>query len=129
MCGMKAPIKKMKNNKAAGPSGVVVDMLKATGDAGAIWVTDIGNLVLKERRILEDWHKSWIVNAYKGKGDALECGSYRGIKLLEHVMKILERFTEAEVRRICKVDGMPFFVLWQERRQSLRGTKSEYGRD
>ena len=32
-----AAVKKMKNNKAAGPSGVVADMLKAAGDAGSIW--------------------------------------------------------------------------------------------
>ena len=30
------------------------------------------------------------MNVYKGKGDALECGSYRGIKLVEHAMKVLE---------------------------------------
>ena len=24
--------------------------------------------------------KSWLVNVYKGKGDALACGSYRGIR-------------------------------------------------
>ena len=29
-----------------------------------------------------------MVNVYKGKGDALTCGSYRGIKLLEHAMKV-----------------------------------------
>ena len=27
---------------------------------------------------------------YKGKGDPIECGSYRGIKLLEHAMKVVE---------------------------------------
>ena len=32
-----------------------------------------------------------MINVYKGKGDALECGSYRGIKLLEHAMKVFER--------------------------------------
>jgi len=31
-----------------------------------------------------------MANVYKGKGDALECGSYRGTKFLDHVMKVLE---------------------------------------
>src|SRR5664279_2225683 len=44
----------------------------------------------------------------RGKADALECGSYRGIKLLEHVMKILERVIDGRVRRIVKVDDIQF---------------------
>ena len=39
-----------------------------------------------------------MVNVYKGKGNALECGPYRGIKLAEHIMKVLERFVENRVR-------------------------------
>ena len=35
-------------------------------------------------------HKSWMVSLYKGNGDAIKCGLYRGINLLEPVMKILE---------------------------------------
>ena len=31
-----------------------------------------------------------MVNVYKGKGDALAYSSYRGSKLLEHVMKVLK---------------------------------------
>ena len=45
---------------------------------------------------------------YKGKGDALECGSYRGIKLVEHAMKILERVIERKVRNVVKIDSMQF---------------------
>jgi len=37
------------------------------------------------------------MNVYKRKGDALECGSYRGIKLPEHV-KILEKVIDGRVR-------------------------------
>ena len=48
------------------------------------------------------------MNVYKGKGDALQCGSYRGIRLLEHVLKVLERVIEARVRRIVKIDDMQF---------------------
>ena len=49
----------------------------------------------------------------KGKGDALECGFYRGIKLLEHVMKILEKIVESKVRDIVKM--ICSLGLWQER--------------
>ena len=48
------------------------------------------------------------MNVYKGKGDALECGSYRGIKLVEHAIKILERVIERRVRNVVKIDSMQF---------------------
>ena len=46
------------------------------------------------------------MNVYKGKGDALACGSYRGIKLVENAMKVLERVIEKRVRKIVKINGM-----------------------
>ena len=48
------------------------------------------------------------MNVYKRKGDALECGSYRGIKLVEHAMKILERVIERRLRNVVKIDSMQF---------------------
>ena len=30
----------------------------------------------------------------------MECGSYRGVKLLEHALKLLERVLEKETERI-----------------------------
>ena len=49
-----------------------------------------------------------MVNVYKGKGNALECSSYRGIKLLDHVLKVLERVLEARLRKTVKIDDMQF---------------------
>jgi hypothetical protein len=49
-----------------------------------------------------------MVTVYKGKGDALECGSYRGIKLLDHVMKVLERVIEKKVRSKVVINDMQF---------------------
>ena len=66
------------------------------------------NAVVRDDKIPEDWSRSWTVNVYKGKGDALACGSYRGIKLLEHAMKVLERVIEGRVRGIVKIDSMQF---------------------
>ena len=49
-----------------------------------------------------------MVNVNKGKGDALECGSYRGIKLLDYVMKVLERVIEKKVRSKVVINDMQF---------------------
>ena len=49
-----------------------------------------------------------MVSVYKGKGNALECGSYRGIKLLDQAMKILERVIERRVRDKVQINGMQF---------------------
>ena len=108
VCGEEvgAAIGKMKLGKAGGPSGVVADMLKAAGDEGTRWMTELCNAVVRDDKIPKDWSRSWLVNVYKGKGDALECGSYRGIKLVEHAMKVLERVIERRVRNVVKIDSM-----------------------
>src|SRR2546425_8699159 len=96
------------SGKAAGPSGVAADMLKAAGEAEVKWVTDTCNEVVRSGVVPADWRRSWMVNVYKGKGDAIECSSYRGIKLLDHVLKVLERVLEARLRKTAKIDDMQF---------------------
>ena len=82
-------------------------MIKAAGEFGLVWLQELFNLVLKEGWIPKDWSKSWMVSVYKGKGDALVCGSYRGIKLLEHVMKLFEKI-EVRIRGTVCIDSMQF---------------------
>ena len=53
----------------------------------------------------EEWKKSEIVPIYKQKGDPLECGNFRGIKLLEHGMKM---FVERRLRKLITVNNMQF---------------------
>ena len=82
-------ITKMASGKAAGPSGIVAEMLKPVGEAGAEEVRDLVKKIISEGCIPTDWQESFIVNLYKGKGDALNRGNYRGLKLIEQVMKVL----------------------------------------
>ncbi len=60
----------MKCGKAACPSGVVAEMLKASGDAGIDLITVIYNSVVSQGAVPTDWELSYIVNCYRGKGDA-----------------------------------------------------------
>ena len=78
-----ADIKELNIGEAAGPTGVVSEMMKAAGGIGSRWMTDLINNIVKECCIPDDWRKSILVPVYKGKGDPLVCGSYRAIKLLE----------------------------------------------
>ena len=59
---VEAAIGKMKLGKAAGPSGVVADMLKAASDDGSRWMTELCNAVVREGKIPKDWSRSWLVN-------------------------------------------------------------------
>ena len=79
-------------------------MIQATGDIGTQWILDLRNGIVKESCIPEDWKSSLILPIYNGKGDPVECGSYRGIKLLEHAMKVVERIFEYRIRQQVEID-------------------------
>ena len=59
-------------------------------------------------KIPEDWEMSLILNLYKGKGDALDTGNYRGLKLTEHVMKVIERIVDTIIREMTTIDEVQF---------------------
>ena len=44
---LRAAIHKMKNGKSTGITGVAAEMLKASGDSEARWMTDLFNTVVK----------------------------------------------------------------------------------
>ena len=54
----------------------------------------------------EEWKTSVVVPIFKGKGDVMDCGAHRGVKLLEHAMKKVERELEKRIRELVKVDDM-----------------------
>ena len=86
-----AALKKMKRHKAPSLSGLVAETIQATEDIGTQWIHYLCNGIVKEGCIPKGWKSSMVLPIYKGKGDPMECGSYRGIKLLEHAMKVVER--------------------------------------
>ena len=71
-----AALKKM-SRQATGLSGLVAEMIQATGDIETQWILDLS--IVKEGCIQEDWKSSVVLPICKGKGDPVECGSYRGI--------------------------------------------------
>ena len=101
-------ISKMKSGNAAGPSGIVVEMIKAAGDTGATMIRDLATAIIHDGKVPTDWEQSFIVCLYKGKGDALKRGNYRGLKLTEQAMKILERIVDGLIRKVVSIDDSQF---------------------
>ena len=92
-------INKMSVRKAVGTSGFVAEMLKTAGSSGTSMIRDLIEDIIFENRIPSEWQESHIVSVYKGKGDALNRSNYRGLKLIDQVMKVLELVVEGFIRQ------------------------------
>ena len=105
---MKRALQDTKRRKASGPSGVTVEYRKYLGDVGVEWLKNLLNRILVERKIPEDWADSELVTIYKEKRDPMEYSNYRGIKLLEHGLKVLEKILDKRLRQKITIDRMQF---------------------
>lgn len=82
--------KKMMNGKAVGPDETPAEAWIALGE-GVELLRDLLDKISEQELIPNEWRESIVTAVYKEKGDIQECGNYRGIKLMSHTMKILER--------------------------------------
>jgi len=83
-------------------------MIQTTGHIGTQWILHLCNGIVKEGCIPEDWKSSVVLPIYKGKADPMRCGSYRGSKLLEHAMKVVERILEDRIWQQIDIDDTQF---------------------
>ena len=104
----------MKAGKAPGPSGIDVEMIRAAGDIGASMIRDLAAAVVRDGKVPSDWeHAEFHCLPLQGIGDALERGNYRGLKLTEQVMKILERIVDDLIRQLVSIDNSQFGLQMQ----------------
>ena len=71
-------------------------------------IRDLAAAIIRDGKAISDWEQSFIVCLYKSKGDALERGNYRGLKLTEQVMKVLERIVDGLIRQVVSIDDSQF---------------------
>ena len=102
------------------------------------WMTKLSNMIITGYQMPEDRMSSTLVPVFKGKGEPLECGSYRAIKLLEHAMKIVGRVLESRLREQVNISSMQFgftpgncttdeiFVVWEVQEKYMAKANSFY---
>ena len=94
-------IKVMKPGKAAGPSEVC-------GEVRVSVMVELCQRVLDGKEMPDKSRTSVLMPIFKRRGDIRNCYTCRGIKLLEHAVKIVERVLEKRIRELVNVDLMRF---------------------
>ena len=98
----------MKSGKTTASSEVSVEMTAAKGKTGINVMMDLCQRVYDCRGMPGEWRTSLMVHIFEGKDDAMGCGSYRGLKLLEYAMKIDERVLERRIQTLINSNKMQF---------------------
>ena len=75
--------------------------------------------VLYGKETPAEWKTRVVVPIYEGKGDVVNCRLYRGIKLLEHAMKVVERVLEKRLRGIVNLDELHFEFMPEKKQLML----------
>ena len=83
-------------------------MIVASGEIGVKMIMELCQHVLDGRGMPDEGKTSVIVPIFKGKGDMMSSGSYRGVKLLEHAIKIVERVPKRRIRTLINLNEMQF---------------------
>ena len=97
----------MKSRKANGPDNLPIELWKLVGDAGIESLATTMNEVMG-RGMPSSWRFGEISPIYKGKASVLDCGNYRGIKIMSHTMKLWERIIENRIREIVELRNIQF---------------------
>ncbi|XP_057543543.1 uncharacterized protein LOC130821782 [Amaranthus tricolor] len=93
------PLKKIGGSRAVGPDHILIEVWRGLGEEGIHWLTNLFNVILKSRKMSEEWRVSTRISLFKNKGDAQVCRNYKGIQLLSHTMKSWKRVIEKRIRR------------------------------
>src|SRR3977135_2704666 len=91
-------VKQMKNNKAPGDDGVVIDIIKEGGEVLYKQLSRLFTNCLRQRTIPKEWNNAIIILLHKN-GDVKDINNYRPISLLSHMSKL---FTKVIKNRIEK---------------------------
>ena len=95
-----------------GPDELPVEIWKCMGKVGIEFLTRLFNRLLMGERMPEESRRSVLIPIYKNKGDTQCCGNYRGIKLMNHTMKVWERIIEAKLRDRVEINKQQYgFML------------------
>ena len=79
-------------------------MIFASEEVGVSVMVELCQPVLDWKGMSDEWQTSVLVPIFKEKGGVRNCNTYKGVKLLEHAMKIVERILEKRIQKLVNID-------------------------
>ena len=101
-------VQKMKLGKSPGGSNIIAEISKASPDQCNQLIPVLINAIVKAGKVPEEFNNRYMVSLFKGKGSTLQRGNCRGLKLTDHMLKLVERVTEKITRECIIIDDMQF---------------------
>ena len=96
---MQTGIKGVKKGRAPGIDEMHVEMVMAAGENGISWTKKLLNTCMRQGKVPEEWRTGLIFPIWKKKRYVQDPGKYRGITLLSHIMKLLEKILDVKIRK------------------------------
>ena len=101
-------MKAMANAKAVGPDGLPAELLKLGLQQGQTILLELHRLTIliwRQGKVPQQW-KDAVITVLHKKSDKTECGNYRGISLVSHVVKILLKVVVRRLSAYCEAKGL-----------------------
>lgn len=95
----------LKNNKAPGPDGIPVEVMKEVASTRPQFLLKMYNCCLKEGLFPETWKTQRLVLIRKGEGDPLSPSTYRPLCMLNTAGKLLERLLKSRLAEAIQTGG------------------------
>ena len=108
---VKKAISKMKSGKAAGSSGIVVEMIKAAGDTDATMIRDLATAIIRDGKVPSDWELLPVLTSrhlsYKTCGhvysSCVQSTMLHASETWPLTKTTLQRNDRALIRQICSI--------------------------
>ena len=85
---IKEATRRMKLGKAMDSYYIFDGNLEVLRDEGLIWLIELFNVTFRTANMPSEWRINIVIHFTKTKGDIQSCNNYRGMKLLNHMMKL-----------------------------------------
>ena len=104
-------LRNMNNGKATGPDNILIEVWKSLERTGVNFLKVALNKITDEEKIPHIWRNSILIPIFKNKGDLVNCGNYRRLKLMCPSMNLYERVCVNRYRNMLIISEEQFVFV------------------